>query len=183
MRLAIVSPHATETNLRLADAAPRGIRSFVIAPEDAQRELDAADAALGRLDVGPTLDGIEDGLAQLELLEARGVAMLNPPLALRLAHDKLATASALGAAALPHPRTRAIFRADEPAPLPFPLVVKPRLRKLGPRRDALPRRGGVPPRALDPRDARVVRRLRRNRAGARAAARTRPAHRRCRQAT
>ncbi len=131
MRLAIVTGHATETSLRLAEAAPRGIRSFVVAPEDAVRELGARDAALGRLDVRQTLDGIEEGIVQLERLEARGVAMLNPALALQLAHDKLATAAALRAAALPHPRTRAIFDADAPAPLPFPLVVKPRFGSWG----------------------------------------------------
>ena len=57
--------------------------------------------------------------------------MLNPPLALHLAHDKLATASALGGAALPHPRTQAVFSADAQAPLPFPLVVKPRYGSWG----------------------------------------------------
>jgi RimK family alpha-L-glutamate ligase len=57
--------------------------------------------------------------------------MLNAPLALMLAHDKLATASALTAAALPHPRTRAVVDADAPSPLPFPLVLKPRYGSWG----------------------------------------------------
>ena len=131
VRIGIVSTQPTNTNLRLADAAPRGTRSFVIAPDDALRELDPRDAALGRLDVRSTLDGIEDGLAQLEALEARGVAMLNPPLALNLAHDKLGTSSALAAASLPQPRTTATFDASSPAPLPFPLVVKPRFGSWG----------------------------------------------------
>ena len=131
VRLAIVTAHATDTSLRLADAAPRGIRSFVIGPEDALCQLDARDAALGRLDVRPTLDGIQDGIVHLERLEARGVAMLNSALALQLAHDKLATAAALKAAALPHPRTRAIFAADARQRLRFPLVVKPRFGSWG----------------------------------------------------
>jgi len=131
VRIAIVSTHATNTNLRLADAAPRGTRSFVIAPDDALRELDGRDAVLGRLDVRPTLDGVEDGLVQLEALERRGVAMLNAPLALLLAHDKLATARVLTAAALPHPRTRAVVDALAPSPLPFPLVLKPRYGSWG----------------------------------------------------
>jgi glutathione synthase/RimK-type ligase-like ATP-grasp enzyme len=104
MRIGIVTHHATQTNLGLAAAAPRGIRSFVIPPEKSV-QLEPCDAALGRLDVRPTLDGIEPGLARLSLLEARGLPVLNPPVALRLAHDKLATAPALAAAALPHPRT------------------------------------------------------------------------------
>ena len=131
VRLGIVTTHATATNLRLADAAPRGTRSFVLSPDEAVRELSPADAALGRLDVRPTLDGIEDGLALLEQLEASGVAMLNPPQALRLAHDKLATATTLTAASLPHPRTSTIFDADAPAPVSFPLVVKPRFGSWG----------------------------------------------------
>ena len=60
-----------------------------------------------------------------------GVAMLNPPAALQLAHDKLATAGALAAASLPHPRTRTIFSVDAPAPVSFPLVVKPRFGSWG----------------------------------------------------
>jgi glutathione synthase/RimK-type ligase-like ATP-grasp enzyme len=57
--------------------------------------------------------------------------MLNPALALQLAHDKVATAAALKAPALPHPRTRAIFDADAPPALPCPLVVKPRYASWG----------------------------------------------------
>jgi [lysine-biosynthesis-protein LysW]--L-2-aminoadipate ligase len=131
VRIGIVTTHATATNLRLAEAAPRGIRSFVVTPEEAVRELTYADAALGRLDVRSTLDGIEEGLAHLQQLEADGVAMLNSPQALQRAHDKLATATALTAASLPHPRTQMIFGADAPAPVSFPLVVKPRFGSWG----------------------------------------------------
>jgi [lysine-biosynthesis-protein LysW]---L-2-aminoadipate ligase len=131
MRIGLVTTHATGTNVRLADATPRGIRSFVVAPQDALGELDVQDAALGRLDVRETLDGIEEGLDALDSLEARGVAVLNHSLTLRLAHDKLATAAALGAAALPHPRTRPIFVADAARPLPFPFVIKPRFGSWG----------------------------------------------------
>jgi [lysine-biosynthesis-protein LysW]--L-2-aminoadipate ligase len=131
MRIGIVTHHATQTNLGLAAAAPRGIRSFVIPPEKSV-QLEPCDAALGRLDVRPTLDGIEPGLARLSLLEARGLPVLNPPVALRLAHDKLATAPALAAAALPHPRTTALFDdAGAVPPLRFPFVVKPRYGSWG----------------------------------------------------
>jgi [lysine-biosynthesis-protein LysW]---L-2-aminoadipate ligase len=131
MRIGIVTTHATRTNLRLADATPQGIRSFICAPDDAMRELDVDDAALGRLDVRGTLDGVEEGLEALDSLEARGIPVLNHSLALRLAHDKLATATALAAGALPHPRTRAIFAADAAQPLPFPFVMKPRFGSWG----------------------------------------------------
>jgi [lysine-biosynthesis-protein LysW]--L-2-aminoadipate ligase len=131
VRIAIVTQHATETNLRLAAAAPRGTRSFVLAPDDALRELRSSDVALGRVDVRPTLDGIDRGIWHLNQLEERGVPVLNSPLALRLAHDKLATAPALAAAAVPHPQTRAIFGDAGPPPLRFPFVVKPRYGSWG----------------------------------------------------
>ena len=99
-------------------------------------QLEPWDAALGRLDVRPTLDGIEPGLTHLALLDARGLTVLNPPLALRLAHDKLATAPALAAASLPHPRTRTFFDdSGLKPPLRFPFVVKPRYGSWG--RDVL----------------------------------------------
>jgi RimK family alpha-L-glutamate ligase len=135
MRIGIVTHHATQTNLGLATAAPQGIRAFLSPPEDSIH-LEPGDAALGRLDVQPTLDGIEPGLALLDLLEDRGVPVLNPPLALRFAHDKLATAPALAAAALPHPCTTALFAdAGTQPPLRFPFVVKPRYGSWG--RDVL----------------------------------------------
>jgi [lysine-biosynthesis-protein LysW]--L-2-aminoadipate ligase len=135
MRIAIVTHHSTETNLGLAAAAPPGVRAFVVAPEDAAHHLEPHDAALGRLDVLPTLDGIEQGLLHLDRLEGRGLPVLNPPFALLLAHDKLATPAALAAAALPHPRTRALFDPVGRPPLPFPFVVKPRYGSWG--RDVL----------------------------------------------
>jgi glutathione synthase/RimK-type ligase-like ATP-grasp enzyme len=134
MRIGIVTHHATATNLGLPAAAPPGTRSLVVPPEESV-QLEPCDAALGRLDVRPTLDGIEPGLTHLGLLEARGLTVLNPPLALRLAHDKLATAPALAAAALPHPSTTAFFDLGPQPPLRFPFVVKPRYGSWG--RDVL----------------------------------------------
>jgi [lysine-biosynthesis-protein LysW]---L-2-aminoadipate ligase len=131
MRIGIVTRRATETNTRLAAATPVGTASFVVAPEEARHRLGPGDVALGRLDVLPTLAGIEPGLWHLDRLEESGVAVLNRPPTLRLAHDKLATASALEAASLPHPRTRPLFDADAPPPLPLPLVLKPRYGSWG----------------------------------------------------
>jgi RimK family alpha-L-glutamate ligase len=130
MRIGIVSQHASPTNIGLAAAAPDGVDAFVVAPADALRKLRPGDAALGRLDVLPTVDGIEEGLWCLERLELGSVFVLNRALTLRLAHDKLATAEALAAAALPHPRTRLVAAGDSP-PLPFPLVLKPRFGSWG----------------------------------------------------
>ena len=64
------------------------------------------DVVLGRLDVLPSVDGVEPGLEALRALEVRGVIVLNGPEALMRAHDKLLTAQVLAAAGLPHPETR-----------------------------------------------------------------------------
>ena len=74
-------------------------------PAQALARLGHGDVALGRLDVLPTLDGIEPGLWALDRLDARGVTVLNPRRALVAAHDKLTTAEMLFAARVPHPRT------------------------------------------------------------------------------
>jgi RimK family alpha-L-glutamate ligase len=135
VRIALLTHHASATNLGLAAAAPPGVDCFLLAPGDALRELEAGDALLGRLDVRSTLDGIEPGRRRLEQLEAQGLTVLNRSLTLRLAHDKLATAGVLAAAAVPHPRTVGLLTADARPPLPFPFVLKPRYGSWG--RDVL----------------------------------------------
>jgi [lysine-biosynthesis-protein LysW]--L-2-aminoadipate ligase len=100
-------------------------------PNDALHHLEPGMAALGRLDVLDTVDGIESGLRELERLAARGIIVLNAATALRLSHDKLATASALRGGDVPHPRTQLVLRIDARAPMPFPLVVKPRYGSWG----------------------------------------------------
>ena len=131
VRFGIVAHRASETNLGLAASAPPGCRAFVLDPNSAFRELEPGEAALGRLDVLDTVDGIESGLALLELLAACGVTVLNSATALRLSHDKGATAGALHGANLPHPATRFVERDYGDAPLRFPLVLKPRFGSWG----------------------------------------------------
>ena len=133
MRIGIVTHHATQTNLGLAAAAPQDIRAFVCPPEEAM-QLEPGDAALGRLDVRPTLDGVEPGMAYLDLLDQAGLKVLNPPVALLCAHDKLATAPALAAAALPHPRTLGLFDSDSRPPAALSVRRQAAFRKLGSRR-------------------------------------------------
>lgn len=131
MLLALVAHRATETNVALAAAAPRGIDFRILAPERALDILTASDAALGRLDVLPSLDGVDDGLWALGSLAARGVRTLNRASTLLTAHDKLLTARVLHRAGLPHPRTRLL---DPCGPLPeleLPVVVKPRFGSWG----------------------------------------------------
>lgn len=120
-----------ETNRTLA-AALRGlgVAARLLAPADAVEVLGPGDVAIARLDVLPTLDGIEPGLELLPGLGQRGVRVLNTAPALVAAHDKLATDSALAAAGIPRPRTWHV-RPSETARLRPPLVLKPRFGSWG----------------------------------------------------
>jgi RimK family alpha-L-glutamate ligase len=89
------------------------------------------DVALGRLDVLPTLDGVEPGLWALERLAGSGVTVLNGRSALVTAHDKLATAHALHEAGLPHPRTVHLAPWLPQPELGVPIVLKPRFGSWG----------------------------------------------------
>jgi hypothetical protein len=80
-----------------------GISRAPMTPEEALQALRPGDAALGRLDVLPTLAGIDDGMWVLGALEARRVAVLNDAAALFATHDKLLTARSLRRAGVPHP--------------------------------------------------------------------------------
>jgi RimK family alpha-L-glutamate ligase len=126
MRLALVALRSTPTNVLLAQADAEGGHWEAMTPEDALARLRPGDAALGRLDVLPTLDGIDDGMWALGALQARGVVVLNDASALYATHDKLLTARLLRRTSLPHPRTVHV-RADRPfAAVRPPVVVKPR---------------------------------------------------------
>lgn len=131
MLLAFVAQRATPTNLALAAAAPAWVDARILPPERAAAVLGVRDAAVGRLDVTDSLDGVEDGLWALGTLAAGGVRVLNRAGALLAVHDKLLTARVLGREGLPHPRTR-MLHPDEPAP-PWnaPVVVKPRFGSWG----------------------------------------------------
>jgi glutathione synthase/RimK-type ligase-like ATP-grasp enzyme len=130
-RLAIVARNASSTNRGLLEAAATlGLDALVLPPEQAARRLRTGDVALGRLDVLPTLDGPEPGLATLRSLEEKGVLVLNRAGALLAAHDKLMTALRLAARGLPHPRTAHVGAAADLS-LEFPVVVKPRFGSWG----------------------------------------------------
>ena len=131
MQLALVTQRATETSLAIAAAAPHGIRMRLLAPEQAVTQLRQGDAALGRLDVLETLDGVDDGLWALGSLAARGIRTLNRAAALLAAHDKLLTARLLLRAGLPHPRTRLLSPGGGLPELRLPVVVKPRFGSWG----------------------------------------------------
>jgi len=131
-RVAIVGRTESPTNPLLErEWRALGIDARVLAPAAAEALLRPGDAALGRLDVRATLDGLEPGLLALLGLARRGVRVYNRPATLLAAHDKLRTARLLAAAGLPHPRT-VHLRGGEPLPdLAPPLVLKPRFGSWG----------------------------------------------------
>jgi RimK family alpha-L-glutamate ligase len=108
-----------------------GIDARVLAPEAARQRLSRGDVALMRVDVRPTLDGIEPGLSIVPALRIAGVRILNPPWALVGAHDKAETARRLRRAGLPHPRTAPLFDWARRPDIEPPVVVKPRFGSRG----------------------------------------------------
>jgi RimK family alpha-L-glutamate ligase len=118
-----------------------GLDAVVVSAEEALQLLGPGDVAIGRLDVLPTLDGVEPGLLALLWLERRGVRVLNRASALITIHDKLRTARCLEGAGIPHPHTTCV-RATRSAPkLQPPVVLKPRFGSWG--RDVVLCRDGV----------------------------------------
>jgi RimK family alpha-L-glutamate ligase len=126
----VVLGRPTETNSALVSAfGALGYRSW-LAAASTQPHLREGDIALARLDVLSTLDGIEPGLWQLPRLARLGAQVLNRPLALLAAHDKLSTALLLGRAGVDQPRTAHVRDVSRP-PFPPPYVVKPRFGSWG----------------------------------------------------
>ncbi len=131
MVFALVARRDSETNRALTAAAPRGLECVVLTPEQSLLRLGCGDAALCRLDVLPTLDGVDDGLWALGSLEATGVRVFNPASAQLAAHDKLLTARLLRRAGLPHPRTTVLQPGESLPTRTGPVVVKPRFGSWG----------------------------------------------------
>ena len=119
---AVIAHRSSPTSSRLGP---------VLTPAQALTRLGHGDVALGRLDILPSLDGVEPGLWALDRLEARGVTVLNPRRALVAAHDKLTTAETLFAARVPHPRTVHIAPWLPDPELEPPIVLKPRFGSWG----------------------------------------------------
>jgi RimK family alpha-L-glutamate ligase len=128
-RSIVIVGKPTETNCALAAAfADLGERPRLADPSTPR--LAQGDVVIARLDVLPTLDGIEPGLWRLMRLGGRGVHVMNGPIALFAAHDKLATALFLGRAGVEQPRTAHLREASAP-PFAPPYVVKPRFGSWG----------------------------------------------------
>jgi glutamate carboxypeptidase len=127
-RVAFVGSDANTANVDLVTTCEAlGITADLVGAG----EVRPGDTVFGRLDVLPTLDGIEPGLLQLLLLERRGVRVLNGAPVLARAHDKLLTARALARASLPHPRTAHLVPGRPLPQLAPPIVVKPRFGSWG----------------------------------------------------
>lgn len=130
-RVVIVGDPVGETHVGLlAGWGALGIDVTVAAPTEVRTVARPGDVILGRIDVLPTLDGVQPGLLDLLLLERGGATVLNGAFSLLVAHDKLRTARVLGGAGLPHPRTT-VVRDGDIGPLRPPVVVKPRFGSWG----------------------------------------------------
>lgn len=135
MRLFVVAWREAPVAVSLAATGRRiGLETAVITPPEAARRAAPGDLVLSYLDVRPSLDGVEPGVATLRGLRARGITVLNGPEALRACHDKLVTALRLGRAGLPHPETAYLSAASgrrDVSRLRYPIVVKPRFGSRG----------------------------------------------------
>jgi len=128
----ILAGSVTPTNAALVAACTElGVLAALLAPEEAVRRARPGDTALARIDVLPTLDGVEPGLWELRRLAGRGVRILNELGALLATHDKLVTAIRLASCGVPSPKSAHIGDAEPVPPLKPPLVVKPRFGSWG----------------------------------------------------
>ena len=130
--IAAILASPTRTNWELVQAwRGLGLDARSLWPREALDVLGPGDVAVARLDVLPTLDGVEPGLDAVRELEARGVRVLNRADALLATHDKLLTAHAVDAVGLPHPLTLHLEPGAELPELSFPCVLKPRFGSWG----------------------------------------------------
>ena len=130
-RVVVIGNPTRTTDLLVGAWQAAGMDVSVLTPAFALATLEAGDVALFRLDVLPTLDGVEPGFDVFPTLEEHGVRVLNRPEAMLAAHDKLRTAALLGAAGVRHPLTFHVTGEQRPAHLPLPCVVKPRFGSWG----------------------------------------------------
>jgi RimK family alpha-L-glutamate ligase len=121
---------ATNERLRAAFAAC-GAEALVAPPMLAEERARDGDVVVGRLDVRPTLDGVQPGLGRLRRLRDRGIRVVNDADALVATHDKLATALMLHAAAVPQPHAAHLTGEDGSPRFSPPYVVKPRFGSWG----------------------------------------------------
>jgi len=118
------------TNARLVEAfGSLGAAAELVEPP--LPPLGPGDLVLNRADVSPTFEGPAPSLWRVTGVEAAGAVLANRPTALYLAHDKLATASVLTQAHVPHPLTVHVCEPSAEVQLEPPYVVKPRFGSWG----------------------------------------------------
>jgi RimK family alpha-L-glutamate ligase len=128
----VVGSRSNDTNVALSSAfGQAGLAGRTVTPEQLVGEVGDGDLVLNRVDVLPTLDGPCPGLWEVAAVERQGATLLNHPRSLYLAHDKLATATVLGQAGVPHPLSMLVQGIDPPPGLRPPYVVKPRFGSWG----------------------------------------------------
>jgi RimK family alpha-L-glutamate ligase len=128
----VVGSASNGTNTALAAAfGEAGLAARAVTPGELDGEVGHGDLVLNRVDVLPTLDGPCPGLWEVAAVERQGATLLNHPRSLYLAHDKLATATVLAQAGLPHPLSLLVQGVEPPPGLRPPYVVKPRFGSWG----------------------------------------------------
>lgn len=131
MRIAVVGSAANDGTVALVEGWARlGLEADLLTAAEARRALRPGDVCVARLDIRPELDGVEEGLLDLLLLERRGIDVRNTAAALLVAHDKLRTARLLHRSLLPHPATGHL-RLRRPVAVEAPVVLKPRFGSWG----------------------------------------------------
>lgn len=128
----VAAGRPTPTNeLLVGTLHQRGVRAAIVPGPGLTTRARAGDIVLGRLDVRPTLDGVEPGLWDLRRVERNGVRLLNRASSLVACHDKLQTARALGSRGVPQPVTTHLRRHAALPERLFPVVAKPRFGSWG----------------------------------------------------
>jgi [lysine-biosynthesis-protein LysW]--L-2-aminoadipate ligase len=131
-RIVVVGSAANGGSLELVESWRRlGLDAELVPGSAVLAAHRPRDRVIGRLDVLPTLDGVEAGLLALVLLERRGADLVNTAGALLRTHDKLRTARILTRVGLPHPVTTAVRTIDAARTIALPFVLKPRFGSWG----------------------------------------------------
>lgn len=124
--------HSSVTNELLIGAFhERGVSAEIVRPTKVSGLARRGEIVLARLDVRPTLDGVEDGIWELRRVERMGARVLNPAPSLMACHDKLQTALRLAAAGVPHPHTSHVCSGAPVREIDGRVVVKPRFGSWG----------------------------------------------------
>ncbi|HET7045477.1 MAG TPA: ATP-grasp domain-containing protein [Gaiellaceae bacterium] len=132
MRPLVITGRLSPANVALLRSCRGlGVGAQLLPPDVAAARAPATAIILGRVDVLPSVDGIEPGLNELRSLERRGLRVLNGAETLRAAHDKRRTAHVLEAAGLSHPRTWSVRLGEAVPDFERPVVVKPRFGSWG----------------------------------------------------